>query len=73
MGVAVLATVAASRTGTATDPVAFNSGYALALVFSAAVFVLAAAVAAVVLPRRVASGGDGRPTRPSGTHGRVPA
>lgn len=56
IGVAVLATVAASRTGTATDPAAFNSGYALALTISAAVFVLAAFVATVVLPRRISSG-----------------
>ncbi|MFI2234134.1 MFS transporter [Nocardia testacea] len=76
VGVAVLATVAATRTGPATDPIALNSGYALALGLSAAVFVLAAAVAALVLPRRAASGGDAGPSRPSGpaeTRGRVSA
>ncbi|WP_245665661.1 MFS transporter [Nocardia sienata] len=76
VGVAVLATVAASRTGTATDPVALSSGYARALLISAAVFGLAAVVAAVVLPRGAASGGDdgpSRPSDPSGKRGRVAA
>lgn len=58
IGVAVLATVAASRTGTATGPAALNSGYALALTIAAAVFVLAAVVATVVLPRQVSPGPD---------------
>ncbi|MGW1742140.1 MFS transporter [Nocardia sp. NPDC001965] len=58
IGVAVLATVAANRTGTAADPTALNSGYALALTVSATVFVLAAVAAAVVLPRRASAAPD---------------
>lgn len=72
VGVAVLATVAASRTGTATDPAALSSGYALALVFCAAIFVLAAGVAAVILPRRPESSAD-ETTHPGEPRGRVPA
>ncbi|MDN3259927.1 MFS transporter [Streptomyces sp. CSDS2] len=49
LGLAVLATVAAHHTGTAADPTA---GYALGLAVSAGLFVLAAAVAIGVLPRR---------------------
>ncbi|WUI02340.1 MFS transporter [Spirillospora sp. NBC_00431] len=51
VGVASLATLAAHRTGTATDASALNSGYALAVAVSAALFVVAAAVA-LALPRR---------------------
>ncbi|GHH18076.1 hypothetical protein Srubr_76990 [Streptomyces rubradiris] len=49
LGLAVLATVAARRTGAAADPTA---GYALGLAVSAGLFVPAAAVAIGVLPRR---------------------
>jgi hypothetical protein len=52
IGLAALATLAAHHTGTATDPVALNDGYALGLAVAAAVFVLAAVVAIAALPRR---------------------
>ncbi|MFJ4689526.1 MFS transporter [Streptomyces sp. NPDC088789] len=52
IGLAALATIAAHRTGTATDPAAINDGYALGLAIAAALFFLAAVVAIVVLPRR---------------------
>ncbi|MGP9022802.1 MFS transporter [Streptomyces sp. BR1] len=52
IGLAALAAIAAHRTGTATDPAALNDGYALGLAVAAALFVLAAVVAIVVLPRR---------------------
>ncbi|MFF4579823.1 MFS transporter [Streptomyces sp. NPDC001373] len=55
LGLATLATIAAHRTGTATDPAALNDGYALGLAVAAAVFVLAAVVAIAVLPRRRAA------------------
>ncbi|MEU6393662.1 MFS transporter [Streptomyces sp. NPDC046939] len=51
IGLAVLATIAAQHTGTATGPVALNDGYALGLVIAAALFALAAVVAIVALPR----------------------
>ncbi|MFH7595253.1 MFS transporter [Streptomyces racemochromogenes] len=51
IGLAVLATIAAHRTGTATDPAAINDGYALGLAIAAVLFVLAAIVAIGVLPR----------------------
>jgi EmrB/QacA subfamily drug resistance transporter len=54
IGLAVLATIAAHRTGTATDPAAINDGYALGLAIAAALFVIAAVVAITVLPRRQA-------------------
>ncbi|TDD64758.1 MFS transporter [Actinomadura rubrisoli] len=52
VGLAALATVAAGRTGAATGPSALNDGYALSLAVSAGLFLLAAIVAVVVLPRR---------------------
>jgi EmrB/QacA subfamily drug resistance transporter len=52
IGLASLATVAAHRTGTATGAAALNAGYATGLAVAAALFVLAAAVAIGVLPRR---------------------
>lgn len=52
IGLASLATIAAHRTGTATDPAALNDGYALGLGIAAALFVIAAAVAIGLLPRR---------------------
>ncbi|WP_345197487.1 MFS transporter [Streptomyces lavendulae] len=55
VGLAALATIAAHRTGTATDPAALNDGYALGLAVTAVLFVIAAAVAVVVLPRRRAA------------------
>ncbi|MDT0305808.1 MFS transporter [Streptomyces sp. DSM 44917] len=55
VGLAVLATVAAHRTGTSTGPAALNGGYALGLAVAAALFVLAAVVAIGVLPRRRAA------------------
>ncbi|MFV5997240.1 MFS transporter [Streptomyces sp. NPDC056231] len=51
VGLAVLATIAALRTGPATDPAALNGGYALSLAVTACLFVLAAVVAIGVLPR----------------------
>ncbi|MEU9286228.1 MFS transporter [Streptomyces sp. NPDC048275] len=54
IGLAALATIAAHRTGTATDPAAINDGYALGLAIAAALFVIAAVVAITVLPRRQA-------------------
>ncbi|MFJ9693918.1 MFS transporter [Kitasatospora sp. NPDC101183] len=56
VGLAALATVAARRTGGASDPAALNSGYALGLAGGACLFLLAAAVAVLVLPRRPAAG-----------------
>ncbi|MBO1416665.1 MFS transporter [Streptomyces sp. FH025] len=55
IGLAVLATLAVHRTGTATDPAALNDGYALGLAVAVALFVLAAVVAIAVLPRRRAA------------------
>ncbi|GAA2812958.1 MFS transporter [Kitasatospora aburaviensis] len=52
IGLAALATTAAHRTGTATDPAALNGGYALGLAIAAALFVLAAVVAIGVMPHR---------------------
>ncbi|WP_369394658.1 MFS transporter [Streptomyces sp. CG1] len=52
VGLAALATIAAHRTGTATDPAALDDGYALGLAIAAALFVIAAVVAIGVLPRR---------------------
>ncbi|GGQ41566.1 EmrB/QacA subfamily drug resistance transporter [Actinomadura coerulea] len=54
VGLAALATVAAHRTGGATTEPALNDGYALSLAVSAALFLVAAAVAAT-LPRRGAA------------------
>ncbi|MFI9253331.1 MFS transporter [Streptomyces sp. NPDC053069] len=72
IGLAVLATVAAHRTGTATGPGALNDGYAFGLAVTAVLFLLAAAVAICVLPRRPsrspgtsASTGRGTGTTPS--------
>ena len=62
VGLAALATLAAHRTGTATDPAALNAGYALGLVVTAALFVLAATVAIAVLPRSRATTPALRPT-----------
>ncbi|MCP2289365.1 MFS transporter [Nocardia amikacinitolerans] len=50
IGVAALATLAATHTGERMDPVGLNDGYALALSVAALLFVAAAAVAAFVLP-----------------------
>lgn len=65
IGLAALATIAAHRTGTATDPAALNDGYALGLAVAAALFVLAAIVAIGVLPRRRAEARDPRPAAPA--------
>ncbi|WP_123457841.1 MFS transporter [Streptomyces sp. PanSC19] len=65
VGLAALATVAAHHTGTATDPAALSAGYALGLTIAAAVFVLAAVVAIVVLPRRRAVTPVPRSTAPA--------
>ncbi|MFE2141066.1 MFS transporter [Streptomyces sp. NPDC059456] len=62
IGLAVLATVAAHRTGAATGPAALNDGYALGLAIAAALFVVAAVVAIGVLPRSLrAAAPDPRP------------
>ncbi|MFG2123839.1 MFS transporter [Streptomyces sp. NPDC048710] len=52
IGLAVLATIAARRTGTAANPATLNDGYALGLAIAATLFVIAAVVAIGVLPRR---------------------
>jgi hypothetical protein len=65
IGLAALATIAAHRTGTATDPAALNDGYALGLAVAAALFVLAAVVAIGVLPRRRAETPHPRPAAPA--------
>ncbi|MFJ9453782.1 MFS transporter [Kitasatospora sp. NPDC101447] len=65
VGLAALATVAAHRTGTSTDPGALNDGYALGLAVCAALFVLAAVVATVVLPRRRPDTPGPRPATPA--------
>ncbi|MFC9968721.1 MFS transporter [Nocardia ignorata] len=51
IGVATLATLAASRTGTSSDPTALTGGYGLALAVAALLFAVAAAIAVVILPR----------------------
>lgn len=66
VGLAALATVAAHRTGAATDPAALNDGYALGLGISAVLFVIAAAVAIGVLPRRRAETSAPGPATPAG-------
>jgi predicted MFS family arabinose efflux permease len=52
IGLAALSTVAAGRLRTATSPEALTSGYALPLGLAAGLLVIAAAVAAIVLPTR---------------------
>ncbi|WP_432105389.1 MFS transporter [Streptomyces sp. bgisy091] len=64
VGLAALATIAALRTGTATDSASLNDGYALGLAVTAGLFVLAAVVAIVVLPRRRAALSDPQPAAP---------
>ncbi|MER6384570.1 MFS transporter [Streptomyces sp. NPDC001250] len=61
LGVATLATVAAHRTGTATDPGALGAGYALGLAVTAVLLLLAAVVAVCVLPRRRSGTGSSAP------------
>ncbi|ANP52525.1 MFS transporter [Streptomyces griseochromogenes] len=73
VGLAALATLAAHRTGTATDPAALNDGYALGLTVTAVLFVFAAAVAIGILPRSRAATpglhpGDTADNRLEGTH-----
>lgn len=65
IGLAALATIAAQRTSTATDPAALNDGYALGLAVAAALFALAAVVAIGVLPRRRAETPHSRPAAPA--------
>ncbi|MFI1103864.1 MFS transporter [Streptomyces melanogenes] len=65
IGVAALTTLAAHRTGTATDSAALNSGYALGLTVAAALFLLAAVVAIGILPRRRAETLAPRPVTPA--------
>ncbi|MFF3861324.1 MFS transporter [Streptomyces sp. NPDC002209] len=65
VGLAALATIAAHRTGTATDPAALNDGYALGLAVTAGLFVLAAVVAIGVLPRRQAAMAAPQPAAPT--------
>lgn len=54
LGLAVLGTAAAARTGAHVTPASLTEGYALGLEISAALLLVAAAIAATVLPRRVA-------------------
>ncbi len=65
IGLAALATLAAHRTGTATDPAALNDGYALGLAVAAALFLIAAVVAIGVLPRRRTGTPAPRPAAPA--------
>ncbi|MFE0190957.1 MFS transporter [Streptomyces sp. NPDC058989] len=65
IGLAALATIAAHRTGTATNPAALNDGYALGLGIAAVLFVIAAAVAIGVLPRRRTETPAPRPATPA--------
>ncbi|MBD0670740.1 MFS transporter [Streptomyces sp. CBMA156] len=65
VGLAALATVAAHRTGGATDPAALNDGYAAGLAVTAVLFVLAALVAIAVLPRRRPEDPGPRPLTPA--------
>ncbi|GHH95936.1 MFS transporter [Streptomyces capillispiralis] len=65
VGLAALATVAALRTGPATDPTALNDGYALGLAVTAGLFVLAAVVAIGVLPHRRTGTPDPQPAAPA--------
>ncbi|GAA2797927.1 hypothetical protein GCM10010470_36390 [Saccharopolyspora taberi] len=69
VGLAVLATIAAHRTGAATDPAALNGGYALGLSVAAGLFVVAAVVAIVVLPRRRTGTPAPRPAAPLARRG----
>lgn len=66
IGLAALATVAAHRTGATSGPVALNDGYALGLAVTAVLFVLAAAVATCVLPRRREAARVPQPAVPAG-------
>lgn len=52
IGLAALSTVVAGRIGAATSPAALTGGYAFGLALAAGLLVVAALVAAVVLPRR---------------------
>ncbi|MBD0693906.1 hypothetical protein BG452_14430 [Streptomyces sp. CBMA123] len=61
MGPAALATLAAHRTGTATDPAALDGGYALGPAVGAVRFAPAAVGAVAVLPRRRPGTPEGRP------------
>ncbi|MCN9241646.1 MFS transporter [Streptomyces sp. RY43-2] len=65
IGLAALATLAAHRTGTSTDPAAVDDGYALGLAVAAALFVIAAVVAIGVLPRSRAEPPAPRPDAPT--------
>lgn len=65
VGLAVLATLAAHRTGSATDPAALDDGYALGLAAGGVLFALAAVVAITVLPRRRPEPPALRPTVPA--------
>ncbi|MFD5800285.1 MFS transporter [Streptomyces sp. NPDC127020] len=67
IGLAVLATLAQHRTGTATGPTALNDGYALGLAGAAVLFLLAAVVAIRVLPggRAATPGPRSGPTAPN--------
>ncbi|MFJ8471269.1 MFS transporter [Kitasatospora sp. NPDC094011] len=65
VGLAVLATLAAHRTGSATDPAALDDGYALGLAAGGVLFALAAVVAITVLPRRRPEPPTSRPTTPA--------
>ncbi|MFB0627701.1 MFS transporter [Streptomyces sp. AB3(2024)] len=67
VGLAVLATLAAHHTGAATSPAALNAGYALGLAVTAALFLLAAAVAIAVLPRHCPAPPTPRAAKPAQT------
>ncbi|MER7465392.1 MFS transporter [Streptomyces sp. NPDC097981] len=70
IGLTVLATLAAHRTGTATDPAALGDGYALGLAVTAVLFLLAAAVAIGVLPRRATATRPLYSAAPQNTNGK---
>ncbi|MFJ6566770.1 MFS transporter [Streptomyces sp. NPDC091292] len=55
LGLAVLSTVAASRTGGGTDPVSLTEGYALAFRWGAAILLVGVVLMAVWLPKKPAA------------------
>ncbi|OXY89661.1 MFS transporter [Streptomyces diastatochromogenes] len=65
IGLAVLATLATHRTGTAANPASLNDGYALGLAIAATLFVIAAVVAIGVLPRHRTETAAPRPAVPA--------
>ncbi|MCX4745916.1 MFS transporter [Kitasatospora sp. NBC_01287] len=65
VGLATLATIAADRSGAVVDAASLDSGYALGLAVTAGLFLLAAVVAACVLPRGRAAATTTRVSAPA--------